>query len=70
MLTAAATLALIPISREVFWGPMAYAMMDGIVRRYSFDIAVPVCVLCDVVPHQAVNRRWRLRTGAELEPAP
>jgi multidrug efflux pump subunit AcrB len=32
MLTAAAaTLALIPISHEVFWGPMAYAMMGGIV---------------------------------------
>lgn len=32
MLTAAAaTLALIPISSEVFWGPMAYAMMGGIV---------------------------------------
>jgi multidrug efflux pump len=32
MLTAAAaTLALIPIAREVFWGPMAYAMMGGIV---------------------------------------
>ncbi len=32
MLTAAAaTLALIPISREVFWGPMAFAMMGGIV---------------------------------------
>lgn len=31
MLTAAAAcLALIPISREVFWGPMAYAMMGGI----------------------------------------
>lgn len=32
MLTAAAaTLALIPISKEIFWGPMAYAMMGGIV---------------------------------------
>ncbi|MGO7371226.1 efflux RND transporter permease subunit [Rhizobium ruizarguesonis] len=32
MLTAAAaTLALIPISREIFWGPMAYAMMGGVV---------------------------------------
>jgi multidrug efflux pump subunit AcrB len=32
LLTAsAATLALIPIAREVFWGPMAYAMMGGIV---------------------------------------
>ncbi len=28
---AAAGLALIPISREVFWGPMAYAMMGGII---------------------------------------
>jgi multidrug efflux pump subunit AcrB len=32
MLTAAAaSLALIPISREIFWGPMAYAMMGGII---------------------------------------
>ncbi len=32
MLTAgAATLALIPISKEIFWGPMAYAMMGGII---------------------------------------
>jgi multidrug efflux pump subunit AcrB len=28
---AAATLALIPIAQEIFWGPMAYAMMGGIV---------------------------------------
>ncbi len=28
---AAASLALIPISRDVFWGPMAYAMMGGII---------------------------------------
>lgn len=28
---AAASFALIPISREVFWGPMAYAMMGGII---------------------------------------
>ncbi|WP_152047161.1 efflux RND transporter permease subunit [Aureimonas psammosilenae] len=32
MLTAAAaSLALIPISREIFWGPMAFAMMGGII---------------------------------------
>src|SRR5204863_9618617 len=32
MLTAAAaSLALIPIAREIFWGPMAYAMMGGII---------------------------------------
>ncbi len=28
---AAASLALIPISQDVFWGPMAYAMMGGII---------------------------------------
>ena len=28
---AAASLALIPIARQVFWGPMAYAMMGGII---------------------------------------
>ena len=28
---AAASLALLPISRQVFWGPMAYAMMGGII---------------------------------------
>jgi Cu/Ag efflux pump CusA len=32
MLTAAAaSLALIPISREGFWAPMAFAMMGGII---------------------------------------
>ena len=28
---AAASLALIPISRQIFWGPMAYALMGGII---------------------------------------
>ena len=32
MLTAAAAiLALVPIARELFWGPMAYVMMGGII---------------------------------------
>jgi multidrug efflux pump len=32
MLTAAAaSLGLLPIAREIFWGPMAYAMMGGII---------------------------------------
>ncbi len=32
MLTAlAASLGLLPITREIFWGPMAYAMMGGII---------------------------------------
>ncbi|MBU2980412.1 efflux RND transporter permease subunit [Lentibacter algarum] len=28
---AAASLALVPISRQIFWGPMAFAMMGGII---------------------------------------
>lgn len=28
---SAASLALIPIAREIFWGPMAYAIMGGII---------------------------------------
>ncbi|MNY79609.1 Cobalt-zinc-cadmium resistance protein CzcA [compost metagenome] len=27
---AAASMGMIPIAREVFWGPMAYAMIGGI----------------------------------------
>ncbi|RDJ02973.1 efflux RND transporter permease subunit [Rhizobium grahamii] len=39
MLTAAAaTLALIPISHEIFWGPMAYAMMGGIVAGTALTL--------------------------------
>ena len=30
-ITIKASLALIPIAREIFWGPMAYAMMGGII---------------------------------------
>jgi hypothetical protein len=31
LMAAAASLALIPIAREIFWGPMAYAMMGRII---------------------------------------
>ncbi len=38
MLTAtAAMLALIPIARSIFWGPLAYAMMGGIAGRDRAD---------------------------------
>ena len=30
-LIGGATLALIPIGRKVVWGPMAYAMMGGVI---------------------------------------
>ncbi|ESZ50944.1 efflux RND transporter permease subunit [Mesorhizobium sp. RSR565B] len=47
---AAASLALIPIAREVFRGPMAYAMMGGIIA--GDHAAVPAGALCDVVQDQ------------------
>ena len=41
MLTAAAAvLALIPIARSAFWGPMAYAMMGGIIAATVLTIVV------------------------------
>jgi multidrug efflux pump subunit AcrB len=35
---AAASLALIPIAREVFWAPMAYAMMGGIMAGTAITL--------------------------------
>ena len=41
MLTAAAAvLALIPIAQSVFWGPLAYAMMGGIMVATVLTILV------------------------------
>ncbi|MBH1974466.1 MAG: efflux RND transporter permease subunit, partial [Rhodobacteraceae bacterium] len=53
---AAASLALIPISRQVFWGPMAYAMMGGIIVGTLVTlIFVPAlyCVVFGVRPPAA-----------------
>ncbi len=51
MLTAAAaTLALIPISHEIFWGPMAYAMMGGYRRGHGADASFPAGALRRLVP--------------------
>lgn len=35
---AAASLGLIPIAREVFWGPMAYAMIGGILAATALTL--------------------------------
>ncbi|MER9338685.1 efflux RND transporter permease subunit, partial [Mesorhizobium sp. M0293] len=35
---AAASLALIPIAREVFWAPMAFAMMGGIIAGTAITL--------------------------------
>ena len=50
---AAASLALIPIARQVFWGPMAYAMMGGIIAGTLITLLfVPAlyCAVFRVVP--------------------
>ena len=35
---AAASFALIPIARQIFWGPMAYAMMGGIIAGTAITL--------------------------------
>ena len=50
---AAAVLAMIPLSRSVFWGPMAVAIMGGLVRGDGADAAGPAGDVCGVVPREA-----------------
>lgn len=45
---AAASLALIPISRQIFWGPMAYAMMGGIIVGTVITLLFAPALYCAV----------------------
>lgn len=45
---AAASLALIPIARQVFWGPMAYAMMGGIIAGTLVTLVFVPSLYCVV----------------------
>ncbi|WP_372800095.1 efflux RND transporter permease subunit [Paracoccus seriniphilus] len=45
---AAASLALIPISRQVFWGPMAFAMMGGIIAGTLITLVFVPALYCAV----------------------
>ncbi|RCW82857.1 efflux RND transporter permease subunit [Paracoccus lutimaris] len=45
---AAASLALIPIARQVFWGPMAYAMMGGIIAGTLITLLFVPALYCAV----------------------
>nr|WP_241865417.1 efflux RND transporter permease subunit [Paracoccus salsus] len=45
---AAASLALIPISRQVFWGPMAFAMMGGIIAGTLVTLVFVPALYCVV----------------------
>ncbi|WP_086449968.1 efflux RND transporter permease subunit [Marivivens niveibacter] len=45
---AAASLALIPISHQIFWGPMAYAMMGGIIAGTLITLLFVPALYCAV----------------------
>ncbi|MFV0301878.1 MAG: efflux RND transporter permease subunit [Paracoccus sp. (in: a-proteobacteria)] len=45
---AAASLALIPISRQVFWGPMAFSMMGGIIAGTLITLVFVPALYCAV----------------------
>ena len=53
---AAASLGMIPIASEVFWGPMAYAIIGGLFVATLFS-AVSAGPLCRPVPHQGTTKR-------------
>ncbi|PTW51265.1 efflux RND transporter permease subunit [Rhodovulum kholense] len=58
---AAASLALIPIAREVFWGPMAFAMMGGIIAGTGITLLFAPALYCVV---------FRVRPPAPTTSAP
>ena len=53
---AKVSLALIPIAREIFWGPMAYAMMGGIILGTMLTLLF-LRTLRGVVPDQGAGAR-------------
>jgi multidrug efflux pump len=76
---AAAVLALIPLVREVFWAPMALAMMGGLIAAtiltltflpalYALSFKVPFAE----VPYTGAGRsiNWRSGNGPEAGPLP
>jgi multidrug efflux pump subunit AcrB len=72
MLTAAAaSLALIPIAREIFWGPMAYAMMGGIIVGTMLTLlflpALYVAWFRIKEPEPATDTNQQNRTACELQ---
>jgi multidrug efflux pump subunit AcrB len=72
MLTAAAaSLALIPIAREIFWGPMAYAMMGGIIVGTMLTLlflpALYVAWFSIKEPEPATDNNHQNPTACELQ---
>lgn len=71
MLTAAAAvLALIPIARSAFWGPMAYAMMGGILAATILTIFVlpaAYALFFRIRRPEAPTPRRRIEVGSSVE---
>lgn len=66
---AAASLALIPISREVFWGPMAYSLMGGIIAGTLITLLFAPALYCAVFgltpPNGPIDTPTQPQTPAE-----
>ncbi|MFZ1663058.1 MAG: efflux RND transporter permease subunit, partial [Paracoccaceae bacterium] len=62
---AAASLALIPISRQVFWGPMAYAMMGGIIVGTLVTLIFVPALYCAVFRVKPEDTDVRLANADE-----
>jgi multidrug efflux pump subunit AcrB len=56
---AAASLGMIPIASEVFWGPMAYAIIGGMFVATPLTPSLSAAALCRVVPHQGPRKECR-----------
>ncbi|MFD1883712.1 efflux RND transporter permease subunit [Paracoccus pacificus] len=73
---AAASLALIPISREVFWGPMAFAMMGGIIAGTLVTLVFVPALYCAIfrvkppqnTPENEDKNENTANPGAEANP--
>ena len=61
---AAAILGLIPIAGEVFWGPMAYAMMGGLLIATVLTLIFLPALYASLVSRAVAVRRARIRAGA------
>ncbi len=50
---AAAILALVPLAFSVFWGPMAIAIMGGLVSATALTLCFVPALVCRMVPRAA-----------------
>ena len=66
---AAAVLALIPLAGEVFWAPMALAMMGGLIAATVLTLTFLPALYALVFRVEAPGRRRASPTGAEAQPA-